>query len=83
MTWKFGPVRDIVLLISGLALLGHETLLVPEPRGLLITVAAAMIGLPATFFADRKFVGSSPSSPTPPEQQPPLPPAALNGSEPP
>jgi hypothetical protein len=58
---KFGPTRDAVLLISGLLLLAHETLLVDEPRAILIGIAAAMIGLPATFFADRKFL--SPSKP--------------------
>lgn len=68
---KFQPVRDVVLLIAGLLLLGHETLVVAEPRYLLIGIAAAMIGLPATFLADRRFVGSTQSPPAPP----PLPPA--------
>ncbi len=63
---KFGPVRDVVLLISGLTMLGYETLAPTEPRIVLITVAAAMIGLPATFLADRRFVGSPPPDPPPP-----------------
>lgn len=70
---KFQPVRDVVLLVAGLLLLGHETLLVAEPRYLLIGIAAAMIGLPATFLADRKFVTSAPSQ-TPPAEPPPPPP---------
>jgi hypothetical protein len=59
---KFGPIRDVVLLIGGLGLLANEALIVTEPRALIITVAVAMIGLPATLLADRKFVGSSPSA---------------------
>lgn len=55
---KFGPTRDAVLLVTGLLLLGHETLFVGEPRAILIGIAAAMIGLPATFFADRRFLSS-------------------------
>jgi hypothetical protein len=70
---KFQAVRDVVLLLAGLALLGHETLVVAEPRYLLIGIAAAMIGLPATFLADRRFVTSTPSQP--PAEPPPLPPA--------
>lgn len=74
MPWlRFQAVRDVVLLLAGLALLGHETLVVAEPRYLLIGIAAAMIGLPATFLADRKFVTSTPS---PPPVEPPPPPAA-------
>lgn len=61
---KFGPIRDAVLFVSGLTLLGYETLGVAEPRIVLITIAAAMIGLPATFLADRRFVGSPPEPPT-------------------
>lgn len=52
---KFGPLRDVVLLLGGLAILGHEMVIVVEPRIALLTLAAGMIGLPATFFADRKF----------------------------
>lgn len=84
---KFAGVRDVILLIGGLALLGHETLVVAEPRYLLIGVAAAMIGLPATFLADRRFVTSAPSDPTspaptplPPGDAPPDPPAAGSGT---
>ncbi len=66
----FARARDIVLLLAGLALLGHETLLVAEPRYLLIAIAAAMIGLPATFLADRRFT-SSPPTPTPADPSPP------------
>lgn len=67
----FPAARDMVLLVLGLVLLGHETLAVPEPRVVLITVAVGMIGLPATLLADRRFVSSSPS---PSESSPPEPP---------
>lgn len=73
---KFAQIRDVVLLIGGLLLLCHETLVVAEPRYLLIGIAAAMIGLPATFLADRRFVGTSGSSTPavlPPEVPPPAP----------
>lgn len=73
MRLKFPAVRDVVLLITGLLLLGHETLVVAEPRYLLIGIAAAMIGLPATFLADRRFVTSAPSTPDPPAVEPPQP----------
>jgi hypothetical protein len=73
---KFGPARDVVLLVCGLSLLGYETLGVAEPRIVLITIAAAMIGLPATFLADRRFTGEPPTS-TPSLPPPtPAPPAA-------
>jgi hypothetical protein len=63
---KFASVRDIVLLILGLALLGHETVIASEPRVALLTIAAAMIGLPATLLADRRFTSSSPAPIEPP-----------------
>lgn len=71
MRLKFGPLRDAILLIAGLALLTYETLGQAEPRVVLITIAAAMIGLPATFFADRKFVTTTSPDPTPPPELPP------------
>lgn len=64
---RFHQVRDAALLVGGLALLAHETVLAPEPRIALITIAAGMIGLPATFLADRRFGGSTPSPPGRPE----------------
>lgn len=39
-------IRDAILLVAGLALLGHETLVAVEPRIVLVTIAAAMLGLP-------------------------------------
>lgn len=66
MRLRFGPTRDAILFVSGLALLGYETLGSPEPRALLIAIAAAMIGLPATLFTDRRFIGPPPEPPTQP-----------------
>lgn len=65
---KFGPIRDAVLLLGGLAVLAHEMVVVAEPRIALLTLAAGMIGLPATFLADRKF-----QLPGVPSTQPPDP----------
>jgi hypothetical protein len=65
-TWA--AFRDTVLLVGGLALLTHESLIVPEPRIVLITIASAMIGLPATLRLDqvvRTLSGPS-DKPTPP-----------------
>lgn len=62
---RFGAVRDVALFVGGLCLLAYETLGVPEPRAVLIAVAAGMIGLPATLLADRRFV-STPPEPSPP-----------------
>jgi hypothetical protein len=72
MRLKFGPVRDVVLLLCGLGILGHEMVVVAEPRIALLTLAAGMIGLPATFLADRKFTlpGGTPP-PTDPAAAPP------------
>lgn len=80
---KFPAIRDVILLIAGLALLGHETLVVTEPRYLLIGIAAAMIGLPATLLADRQFVtsgSSTPADPPPAEPPPADPPAPGRGA---
>ncbi len=74
----FAQVRDVLLLLAGLALLGHETLVAAEPRWALIGIAAGMIGLPATFLADRRFVSSTPTEPLPeptPDPAPGSPPA--------
>ena len=60
-------IRDVVLLIAGLALLAHETIVAPEPRIALLTLAAAMLGLPATLRLDR----ARSSSTTPPSTSPP------------
>lgn len=56
---KFSQIRDGLLLAGGLLLLGHETLVASEPRLILITISAGMIGLPATMVADRKLVSTS------------------------
>lgn len=59
-------VRDVVLLIAGLLLLAHETIVAPEPRLALLTLAAAMLGLPATLRLDRARSGSSSTAPSTP-----------------
>ncbi|GEL20852.1 hypothetical protein [Pseudonocardia asaccharolytica] len=77
MRVKPGAIRDAVLLIGGLALLGYETVIAAEPRIAILTIAAAMIGLPATVLADRKLISrnTTPSesdpSPGPPSGRPP------------
>jgi hypothetical protein len=65
MKLTFPMIRDIVSFIAGLGLLTYETLVPTEPRVILIGIAAAMIGLPATFFADRRF--ANPLTPSTPE----------------
>jgi hypothetical protein len=64
-TWA--AFRDTVLLVGGLALLAHETLIVPEPRVVLLTIAAAMIGLPATLRLDQavRSLSGQPDKATP------------------
>lgn len=47
--------RDLALIIGGLLLLGYETVVVDTPRALIVTVAVAMLGLPASLLADRTF----------------------------
>jgi hypothetical protein len=54
----FPPLRDLALLLGGLALLWHETVAVPDPRPLLLAVAIGMLGLPASLLVDRRFVRS-------------------------
>ena len=77
---KFAQVRDAALLIGGLTLLGYETLGVPEPRIALVTLAAVMMGLPATFIADRWFVGGALPPASPPD--PTDPPSSTTGTGP-
>lgn len=47
--------RDLALVLGGLLLLAYETVVVESPRVLLVTVAVAMLGLPATLLVDRSF----------------------------
>lgn len=65
MRLRFGPVRDVVLLVSGLALMFNEAVLQPEPRLIIMAAAGGMIGLPATLFADRRFAPQVPPKPDP------------------
>lgn len=60
-------VRDGVLLVAGLALLWWEVMVLPEPRPLIVTLAAGMIGLPATLITGRTLLGG----PAPPPRTPP------------
>ena len=48
-------VREAILFAAGLLLAGYETVAVPEPRVLILGMAAAMLGLPATLALDRSF----------------------------
>jgi hypothetical protein len=73
--------RDFVLFLAGLVLLAYETVAVPEPRWLLITIAAAMMGLPGALVADRLFLGRAPH-PSPEAPAEPTPPAAPTESGP-
>jgi hypothetical protein len=59
----FPALRDLALLLGGLALLWHETAVVLEPRLPLLAVAIGMLGLPASLLVDRKL-GRSASSPS-------------------
>lgn len=74
MSQKVGPVRDVALLLAGLAVLIHETVIAAEPREILIIVVAAMLGIPATLRTDRLFqkgAGSPTETPTDSEESPP------------
>lgn len=66
---KISTLRDGALLLCGLLLLAHETVIVSEPREALLLVATAMLGLPASLLADRKFVRRSEDA-KPPEIPP-------------
>lgn len=57
--------RDSLLLLAGIAIAGHETLIAAEPRVSLLALAGGMMGLPAALFADRRLVQT-----TQPQQQP-------------
>lgn len=57
----FRLIRDVVLLIAGLCLLGYETFIVVEPRLVIIGVAVAMLGLPGTLVTDRILSARHPS----------------------
>lgn len=68
MRLKFGPTRDVLLLAGGFLLLGHETLIVEEPRWTLLLIATAMLGIPAALGADNMFARGAPRAPDPPSQ---------------
>ena len=59
-------IRDGALWLAGMALLTHETLLVPSPRWELLLVATAMLGLPGILRGD--FALTSSPGPPPPER---------------
>lgn len=67
MRLRFGPTRDALLLLGGFLLLGHETLIVPEPRWTLLLIATGMLGIPASLGADSLFVKQAEKPPSPPE----------------
>lgn len=70
-TPRWTAVRDAALWIAGMALLGHETLMVLAPRWELLLVATAMLGLPGTLRGDAAL--AKPLAPA--ESAPPSPPA--------
>lgn len=74
MSRLFPALRDLALLLGGLALLWHETVVATDPRLPLLAVAIGMLGLPASLLVDRKLgrSASSPSAPATrgPESQP-------------
>jgi hypothetical protein len=62
MSLKVGPIRDVALLLVGLAILIHETVIAAEPREVLLLVVAAMLGIPATLRTDRLFQKGTPAT---------------------
>ena len=66
---RFALIRDMVLLIGGLALIWYETAIAPAPRLPLVALAAGMVWLPATFIADR-FFAQPPAAPAEPAATP-------------
>jgi hypothetical protein len=59
-------VRDSLLLLAGIAIAAHETLIAVEPRVTLLTLACGMMGLPAALLADRRLVQAVPPPPPSP-----------------
>ncbi len=60
-TWSV--IQGAIMFFGGLSLLFYETVVSPEPRLIIITIAGGMIGLPATIIADRTMVRSKPKGP--------------------
>ncbi|MDL5159393.1 hypothetical protein [Actinomycetospora termitidis] len=48
--------RDVAMLLGGLGLSFYETVISPEPREVILALAALMLGLPASLISDRAFV---------------------------
>lgn len=57
-------MRDSLLLLGGIAIAAHETLVAVEPRISLLAMACGMMGLPAALLADRRLVQQPPSPPS-------------------
>jgi hypothetical protein len=64
-------LRDLALLLGGLALLWHETVVATDPRLPLLAVAIGMLGLPGSLLVDRRFVRSLNPPPAPPQTRDP------------
>lgn len=63
---NFALIRDSGTFLGGLVLLGYEVIGVPEPRAIIIGVAVAMLGLPASLFADRTLTRNGKPKDSPP-----------------
>jgi hypothetical protein len=62
--WQLG--RDSLLLLAGIAIAAHETMIAAEPRVALLALACGMMGLPAALLADRRLVHPAPAAPPSP-----------------
>lgn len=68
MKARWQLARDSLLLLAGIAIAAHETLIAAEPRVTLLALACGMMGLPAALLADRRLVQQTgpPLPPSPP-----------------
>jgi len=60
-------VREWVLFLVGIGIIGFEVLIQTEPRFIVLALAGGMIGLPGFLYTDRKLSGSGANTagPTP------------------
>jgi hypothetical protein len=60
---SWAGARDAILSLLGAGLVVHEVVVIPEPRLIVLTIAATLLGLPSSWATDRALARRRPSEP--------------------